>query len=166
MFTECQAYVTFYTIFLKYLLVWSWTDYLCYAMQCYYIDLHAFNHYLLQELLHREIMIWMSKNYCRWSIIGEEGEVLWIFVHFRPWDTSVYENMIRANWFTCFEEHVAESSYKGFLIRSELELNIGFFPGIWFRCIIRLLGIQRFIVSCISGDIAIQKQARLFLPCT
>jgi len=40
------------------------------------------------------------------------------------------KNMIRANWFTCFEEHVVESNYKGFLIRSELEFNIGFFPGI------------------------------------
>lgn len=36
--------------------------------------------------------------------------------------------MIRANWFTCFEEHVVESSYKGFLIRSELELNYRFLP--------------------------------------
>ena len=49
-----------------------------YAMPCNasLLYLHAFNHILLQELLHREIMIWMSKNYCRWSIIGEEGEVL------------------------------------------------------------------------------------------
>lgn len=39
---------------------------------------------------------------------------------------GLYRIMIRANW--CFGELILESSYRGFLIRFELEFNIGFLP--------------------------------------
>ena len=105
-------------------------------------------------------MIWMSQNYCRWSVIGE-GKVLWTFVHFPCWDT-VYKKL----WLELIVSPVLKNSSYRADARDFFSVwgwvYIGFFLGIWLKCIIRFLSLYRFIVSCIYVDTAIQKQARIF----
>ena len=130
------------------------------VIQCFSVLFTCFWSILIQELLPRKIMIWMSQNYCRWSVIGE-GKVLWTFVHFPCWDT-VYKKL----WLELIVSPVLKNSSYRADARDFFSVwgwvYIGFFLGIWLKCIIRFLSLYRFIVSCIYVDTAIQKQARIF----
>lgn len=106
-------------------------------------------------------MMWMPRDYCRWTNIRLSDFCTLPL----PRCFSLYENLIRANCFAFFDEFMVECSQKEFYLRFELWRFYGigfFFLGIWLRCIIRLLGIRKITVSCISGDTVTQKEWTFF----
>lgn len=71
---------------------------------------------LLEELLPRKFMRRVSKGYIvDGSVFAEQVQC---------WDTTLYDSMIRANWFSCFEEVTNREQFTKHFGEKGLRLNL------------------------------------------